>query len=173
MILGAILAGGQGRRFGRDKALARWRGAPLIDHVAAQLRPRIDRLVVCGRQHGAIVALQDRPEPGIGPLGGLSAALAYALSHGYERVISAPCDTPSIDGALIDALLAHPGPAIVADCPVVGVWPSQLSEALDRFLASATNRAVRSWAEAAGAVALPLAAPMNINSPEDLAALHD
>jgi molybdopterin-guanine dinucleotide biosynthesis protein A len=173
MILGAILAGGQARRFGRDKAVVRWRDAPLIDHVAAQLRPRVDRLVVCGRRYGDLIALQDRPEPGVGPLGGLNAALAYARSHGYQRVITVPCDTPSIEGTLINALLAQASAAIVAQCPVIGVWPSQLSEALDRFLESATNRAVRSWADVAGAVALPLAAPVNINSPEDLAALDE
>ena len=37
-ILGAILAGGQARRFGSNKALARLHGEPLIAHAARALR---------------------------------------------------------------------------------------------------------------------------------------
>ena len=48
-ILGAILAGGQARRFGSDKAQALWRGRRLIDHVADALGSQTTALVVCGR----------------------------------------------------------------------------------------------------------------------------
>ena len=47
-LLGAILAGGQARRFGADKAHAIYRDQRLIDQVAAALQAQCERVIVCG-----------------------------------------------------------------------------------------------------------------------------
>lgn len=171
MILGAIIAGGRARRFGSDKALALAAGRPLIDHVAATLAPWVDALVVCGRTHGALTALPDRPAPDLGPLGGIAAALHHAAGHGFEAVLTLPCDTPVIDPALLAALRDTRGPACLADSPVIGIWPAALAEPLDRFVADDARRSVRGWASAVAARALPWPAPVNVNRPRDLATL--
>lgn len=49
-LLGAILAGGRSRRFGTDKAVAQWNGAPLLAHCVAALSPQVDHVVLCGRE---------------------------------------------------------------------------------------------------------------------------
>ncbi|MEY3659058.1 MAG: hypothetical protein RL425_1819, partial [Pseudomonadota bacterium] len=80
--LGLILAGGQSTRFGSDKAAALYQGRPLIDHVADALRPHVDALAVAGRDWPDLIRIEDAPEPGLGPLGGLLGGLIYADQNG-------------------------------------------------------------------------------------------
>lgn len=172
MILGAILAGGESRRFGSDKAQATLGGAALLDHVAGALAPWVDELVVCGRDWPGLRNVPDRPAPGLGPLGGLAAALHDAEARGFARVLTLPCDTPLVDPALIAALVAAGAPALVRDCPVIGIWPAALAPALDAHIAGA-DRSMRGWARRAGATWLDLPAPANVNHAGDLARLRD
>ena len=175
-ILGAILAGGQSRRFGSDKALAAYAGSPLIEHVIAALRRQTDALVVCGRSSVAdewpgVEAIPDRPAPNLGPLGGLNAALHHARSHGFSHVLSAGCDTPRLPPDL-RLRLSAPHPAFVRDLPIIGLWPVDLAAALDHHLASAGDRSIGRWALSVGAEPAELEeAVPNINTPGDLRVL--
>lgn len=166
-VLGAILAGGEARRFGRDKALAEWAGAPLIAHVAAALVCECDALVVCGRHYLDLPVLVDRPRTGLGPLGALAAALHHASRYGFDAVLSAPCDTPHLPA--LRPLLEPSG--YLSGTPVIGLWPAQLADHLDRWLAADRPRAVRAWAEAAGIPAVTVPPVANVNTPADLALL--
>jgi molybdopterin-guanine dinucleotide biosynthesis protein A len=171
-LLGAVLAGGQSSRFGSDKALALWQGKPLLEHVTAALRPMVADLVLCGRSHGGIAGIADRPRAGMGPLGGLNAALHHAQANGFKAVLIAGCDTPRLPAALLERLRAAPGPAYVADVPVIGCWPAWLADSLDAFLAEDRKHAVRIWAEAAGAEPIDWPALVNVNRPDDLEGLE-
>ncbi|MEO0905898.1 MAG: molybdenum cofactor guanylyltransferase [Pseudomonadota bacterium] len=95
-LLGAILAGGQARRFGADKAHAIYRDQRLIDQVAAALQAQCERVIVCGRSEPGFTAIPDAPRPDLGPLGGLNAALAYAARQGFAYVLSAGVDAPDL-----------------------------------------------------------------------------
>lgn len=171
-ILGAVLAGGEARRFGSDKALALFNGRPLIDHVAAALAAQADALVVVGRRHGDLTSVMDRPRPGLGPLGALAGALHHARAEGYAAVLSAPCDAPLLPVDLLECL-AGEGAAYVEGLPVVGLWPSELSPHLDAWLADDRPRAVRGWAAAVGARVVALETlPANVNTIADLLALQ-
>ena len=110
MILGAVIAGGRSTRFGSDKALAMIGGERLIDRTIAALDPQVDRLVVCGREWPGCLSLADRPQAGLGPLGGLAAALRYARLCGFAKLLSVPVDALAIPHDLV-AILAGPGPA--------------------------------------------------------------
>ena len=92
-ILGAIIAGGQARRFGSDKAAALVDGRALLDHVADGLRGQVDALVVVGRDWPGMESIADRPGPDQGPLGGICAALHHAQAHEFDAVLTAGCDT--------------------------------------------------------------------------------
>jgi molybdopterin-guanine dinucleotide biosynthesis protein A len=108
-LLGAVLAGGQARRFGADKAFARLGGQPLVAHAIALLAPLTDAVIVCGRDDAAVCgapAIHDRPRPGLGPLGGLGAALHHAGANGFAAVVTIPCDTPLLPDGLLGRLLA-------------------------------------------------------------------
>lgn len=170
-LLGAVLAGGRATRFGSDKALALLDGLALIDRVLAALAPQVAGVVVCGRTHPPWESIGDRPAPGLGPLGGLCAALLHAADHGFDAVMSAPCDLPGLPDDLAAAL--GDGPSFVADGPVVGCWPTSLGPALRDRLHSGGDRSMRGWAAAAGARAVTLAVPLsNINHPRDLERLR-
>lgn len=165
MILGAVLAGGRSRRFGSDKAVAMLDGQPLIDHAAGQLAPHVAEVVVCGREPG----LADRPAPDLGPLGGLCAALFHADSNGFDRVLTIACDVPRLPDGILPLLLAE-GSAILADLPVVGIWPAALGPDLEAHLAGDGDRSIRGWARACGARLIAAPPIANINTPQDLAA---
>lgn len=171
MILGAVLAGGQSRRFGSDKAVALWRGRPLLDHACSLAAQVADAVVICGREQGPVPAIGDRPAGGRGPLGGLNAALHFARAHGHARVLSIPCDTPTIAVDRLRELVAATGPTYLATAPVIGCWPSTLADALDHFLATDERCSMRGWAASVGAVAIACEAVPNINAPRDLTAL--
>lgn len=170
--LGAILAGGKSRRFGSDKAEAPLHGKPLIDHVADALAGQCGTIVLCGRVHGAMTSLADRPGADQGPLGGLAAALHHAGENGFDEVLTAACDNAGLPGDLGARL--SPPPAYVEDQPVIGLWPAHLAPRLDEWMARQDNRSMMAWIEHIGARAVRLPQkPANINSPEDLAALEN
>ncbi|KPF80516.1 hypothetical protein IP88_00080 [alpha proteobacterium AAP81b] len=165
-LLGAVLAGGASRRFGSDKALALLDGTALIDHVIAALAPQVADLVICGRVHPPWASLADLPAPGLGPLGGLCAALAHAVSAGHDAVLCVPCDAPHLPGDLARRL-GH-GPSVALGQRSVGVWPAALAPALRDHLAAAGDLSLRRWIAVSGASECDGGAIANINRPGDL-----
>jgi len=167
LLLGAILAGGQARRFGSDKAQALYEGARLIDRVTAALSAQCAGVVVCGREEPGFVCIPDWPEPGLGPLGGLAAALRHAGERGFAQVLSAGVDVPDLPFDLA-AMLAGEGAAIIESQPVVGLWPVSAGLLLEGFMAEG-GRSLYRFADHVGAHRVELARPlMNVNFPEDL-----
>ncbi len=166
--LGAIIAGGQSRRFGSDKALAALDGTPLLDHVAGALGAQTDALVVVGRDWPGLSAIPDRPEPDQGPLGGLCAALHHARDHGFETVLTAGCDILPLPTNL-PALLGAAN-AVAKGQPLIGLWQASLADALHQYLATQDDRTMRGWIAISGARTVALdTAFHNFNTPEDLA----
>lgn len=166
-VLGVVLAGGQSRRFGSDKALARLGGRTLLDRAVAVLSRQCDAVVVAGRDDVA-----DRPRAAMGPLGGLNGALHHAVERGFDAVLSIPVDGFDLPNDLLDEL--SPAPAFAVDAPVIGLWPVAVRGPLDAFLAEDRVHSVRAFAIHIGARAVTLSRlPANINTPADLSALKD
>lgn len=178
-ILGAVLAGGRSERFGSDKRAALWQGRTLLSHSVASLRAECEAVVVCGGAGAGALAetgtpvLADRPGPDLGPLGGLCAALFRAQETGHHAVLSAPVDAHPVPHGLAE-LLGFPGPAILAGHWLFGIWPAELAHDLERHLLSG-NRSVLSWVEACRARRVEFFGqpPVNLNTPQMLAALED
>jgi molybdopterin-guanine dinucleotide biosynthesis protein A len=171
-ILGAVLAGGQSRRFGSNKALARLGNKTLIEWAIEGIAAQTDEVVICGRAHAGYPALPDRPVPNLGPLGGLAAALYYAGEKGFDAVLTTGCDMPVFPPAIRTALVGH-GPATVEGHQLIGYWPVHLGPQLDAHLATSQDRSIRRWMDIAGCriVTLPDLNLPNINTPDDLKAL--
>ncbi len=103
-ITGVILAGGEGRRMGgADKGLQLLDGRPLVQWVLERLRPQVGPVVISAnrnleryRQLGCPVVADLTPGYA-GPLAGLQAAMAYAVT---PLVLAAPCDSPRLPADL-------------------------------------------------------------------------
>lgn len=171
-LLGAIIAGGRSRRFGSDKALAELDGRGLLDHAIDGLGAQTAALVICGREMQGYTCLADRPEPGLGPLGGVSAALHFAAAHDFEAVLTSACDTPEVPSDLADILTGN-GSSVLIGQPLFGYWPAWLSAELDNFLEGTDGRSMGEWAACTDArrVYFPGDLP-NINTVSDLTALR-
>ncbi|NIJ36109.1 molybdopterin-guanine dinucleotide biosynthesis protein A [Sphingopyxis panaciterrae] len=167
-IAGVVLAGGRSQRFGRDKAEQRYGDRKLIDWSIAALQPLVGTVFVSGRDYPPFVSVADRPEPGMGPLGGIAGAMAAAKAAGYTHLLSLPCDTPDVAPDQLAQLCKSPDSAYLAACPVIGLWPADQAEKLAEHLAGGGRRSVRAWADAQGAAAIDGDDIANINSVEDL-----
>jgi molybdopterin-guanine dinucleotide biosynthesis protein A len=172
-ILGAVLAGGRSSRFGSDKAAALVDGKPMLDRVIEALAPQVDAVVVCGRMGAGYEGIPDRPAADLGPLGGLNAALHHAASHGFDAVLTVPCDTPLLPADLREQL-GEPGQGVIVDeLPVIALWSAGLAESLDGFLAEGGSRSIASWVERTGARRVALRElPANVNTVADLEQLR-
>lgn len=170
MLLGVVLAGGQSSRFGSDKALAVLNGESLLTHAVQALQCWCDAVVVVGREQAPVPCLADWPRPGMGPLGGIAAALRHAGGQGFAEVLTMGVDCAGLPADL-PALLG-PAPAYVASQPVIGRWPVSAAGAVEAILLGQGKHSLRALAERVGARAVELPqAPANINTPADLAAL--
>ncbi|MEO1968911.1 MAG: molybdenum cofactor guanylyltransferase [Sphingomonadaceae bacterium] len=170
-VLGVVLAGGQSRRFGSDKALAILDGRRLLDHAVAAMSQMVAAVVVVGREEAPVATVPDRPRARMGPLGGICGALAHAQAEGFDAILTVPVDALRLPDDLLQRL--SPGPAFAAQQPVIGLWPVACLPALDALLASTAKHSLRAFAEAVDAreVALP-GDPANINTQKDLAQLQ-
>lgn len=168
MILGVVLAGGLSSRFGSDKALAEIGGRTLISLAVDTLSGWCEHVVVTGRETAPAPTLPDWPRAGMGPLGGLAAALHHALDEGYEAVLSCGVDA----GLLPEDLprLLGQAPAYLASQPVIGLWPASAALQLDALLESTERHSMRRFGELIDARPVEVATPIaNINTLEDLA----
>lgn len=171
MILGAVLAGGQSTRFGSDKALAVLHGETLLMRAVDLFSGWCEKVVVVGREEAPAQTLPDRPRAGLGPLGGIAAALYDARDEGYDLVLTCGVDSNGLPVSL-PALLS-PAPAYLADQPVVGLWPVSSIKAIETILHGDGRHSMRQFAEAIGARGVQAPRPsININTPADLAALE-
>jgi molybdopterin-guanine dinucleotide biosynthesis protein A len=168
-VLGAVLAGGRSSRFGSDKAAVLIEGKPMLDWVIDALAPQVDDILVCGRESPDHQCVPDRPAAGLGPLGGLNAALRYAAANGFGAVLSVPCDTPRLPADLRQQLGEPEDGVIVQGLPVIGLWPARLAAVLDDFVVHTESRAMGAWAVHIGARRVALRElPANVNTPGDL-----
>jgi molybdopterin-guanine dinucleotide biosynthesis protein A len=103
---GIVLAGGESRRMGRDKAELSLGRETLLERVVAALMPIVDDIVVVGPERK--IALPDGATfvqddiPCAGPLGGLRTGLKRTRHH---AALTVACDMPFLDRRLLCLLL--------------------------------------------------------------------
>jgi molybdopterin-guanine dinucleotide biosynthesis protein A len=139
-LLGVILAGGESRRMGTDKALVDVAGVPMVLRVASALAVVADELIVVGRS-GELLGLPCIPDDGPphrGPLAGIALALRLA---GEGMVAAIGVDQPWVRAETLVGLagLAEKGQALVLidhDVPQVtcAVYPAGAARSADLIL---------------------------------------
>lgn len=106
--LGAILAGGESRRFGANKAFATVGGRRAIDRVAAALGGATGRIVLIANDFARFGELgwevRGDAVAGAGPVAGIEAALRWAREEGRPGALVCACDLPFVSPALLRAL---------------------------------------------------------------------
>jgi molybdopterin-guanine dinucleotide biosynthesis protein A len=171
MILGAVLAGGQSSRFGSDKALAEFRGHTLLAHAVDSLSGWCEHVIVVGRATAPAPTLPDWPRAGMGPLGGIAAALHHARDEGYEFLLTCGVDSLALPEDLPDLLM--PAPAYLEAQPIIGLWPAGVAGTIEKILHSPGPHSLKRFAGAISARPVKTKSnPANINTQADLAALE-
>jgi molybdenum cofactor guanylyltransferase len=106
VLTGAILAGGESLRYGRNKAIEPFRGERMIDRGLQSMRPHCDPLLVIANDlapfYGVRAHLVLDIQPQQGPLGGILTALFYSP---HEWVLVRATDMPFLVHELLQALL--------------------------------------------------------------------
>lgn len=180
----AILAGGQSRRMGQDKALLKVGDTTLLERiidVAQRLTPTVAVIGRTGERDDTRWIQDDAP--GFGPLGGLKTA----LTHLDQPVILLACDMPRVDAAALQWLLEHAresaaehGVATLRDGafePLFSFYRPALLPRIDAQLAT-RRLSLRRLIESGDFTRLDAPAPvgaklLNINTPSELGALGD
>jgi molybdopterin-guanine dinucleotide biosynthesis protein A len=173
-VVGAILAGGAGRRMGGGKPARLLRGRPLVSYPAAALFGLCERIVIVAKPDTALpdvpgVEVWHEPAEPRHP----AAGIAYALECAGEPVLVCAADMPFVTPAACRQLIwAAPAVAVGADGrlqPLLGVYSP---EARARLLTAARageplTRAVESLAPAR--VELPALTLRSLDTPDALA----
>ncbi len=116
MVSIAIMAGGQSKRMGRDKAFLNVGGRRVIERVLARVKPLTDDLLLSTNFPQKYQEFGLRMVPDIYPdkaaLGGIYSAI-HAARHSHLLVVA--CDMPFLNVALLEYLieLAHTADVIV------------------------------------------------------------
>lgn len=137
---GFVLAGGRSRRMGHDKALLSFAGRTLIAHAISILGDAGLTASIAGAGGalrslasslpGSPPVIEDDPEPGLGPLAGICAALQSTTAR---MAVFLPVDTPFLPSSLITYLVWHAsitGQAVTV--PTVNGFAETFPAVLDR-----------------------------------------
>ena len=183
---GAILAGGQSSRMGRDKSMLELDGRTFLDRCADALRPIAAPIVVVADVADRFTSTRWTVVadcfPGAGPVGGIVTALR-TLGRGAHVVVA--CDMPFLHTDLLLLLLD----AVSDEYDAVVPWPESGPEPLcavyrhtslpilEEFLAKG-GRSARHALASLGTRPIPaidlrrtdpgLESFVNLNTPEDL-----
>jgi molybdopterin-guanine dinucleotide biosynthesis protein A len=178
--VGAILAGGGGRRIGGDKAIVELHGRPLISYPLEAVRQALGQVAILAKADTKLpyvsgVTVWIEPDPRRHPLVGIMQALALADGR---PVVVCGADLPFVSAELIKRLArAKPGraPAVIACLqgemqPLLGCYQGRALPLLSREARRPTGP-LRETIQAIDPVLLEVDDPdelFDIDSPDDL-----
>ena len=175
-MIGAVLAGGRGRRLGGSKPSAELLGEPLASYPAAALAGVCERVAVVCKPDTELPELRgterwDEPEQPQHPLTGI----VHALERAGGPVLVCAADMPFVTADALRTLLHAAGaaPAVVAVAdgvlqPVLGLYAPA---ALERLRAAPPDASLTSTVESLepARAALPPALVRSVDTPDELA----
>ena len=189
-ILGAILAGGQSKRMGKDKLFIRLNDKTLIEHSIDKVKKYLKHTIIITDKDNKIfseqklITVKDCIEGNLGPLVGILTAMKWAKENlaNCSWVASFPCDTPffpeTIFQKFIEASKQNQSLLLCASSHgrkhnIFGLWSLTLYDKLYEDLTKNNIRKVQDWTEKHQIKNLEFDFKtydpfFNINTPEDL-----
>ena len=140
---GIVLAGGENRRMGKEKAFLTLAGAPLIEHILKALRQAVSRIIIVTNSPAAYASYDATLTADVydkrGPLTGIYSGLLN--SHDDFNIVVA-CDMPFLNPGLLSYMASLAGPYDIV-LPKVGDFAEPLHAVYRRGLLAAIERRIK------------------------------
>ena len=163
-ILGAILAGGQSKRMGKDKLFLELNNKKLIEHTIDKVKKYLRKIIIITNQDNEffsknnLTTVKDCIEGQLGPLVGILTAMkwAKASSNKYSWVATFPCDTPFFPESIIKSFIqeSKKKESLILCASshgrkhnIFGLWSLDLYDRLENDLVNKNIRKVQEWTE--------------------------
>ena len=161
-ILGAILAGGQSRRMGKDKLFLELNNKKLIEYTIDKVKKYLKNVIIITNQKNEfflkknLITVEDCIKGQLGPLVGILTAMKWAKENLKECswIATFPCDTPFFPETIIqkfiekskekDSLLLCAS-SHGRKHNIFGLWSIELYEKLRDDLINNKIRKVQDW----------------------------
>jgi len=163
-ILGAILAGGQSKRMGKDKLFLELNNKKLIEHTLDKVKKYLKKIIIITNQDNEfffknnLTTVKDCIEGQLGPLVGILTAMKWAKENLSKClwIATFPCDTPFFPESIIKNFIeeSEKKESLILCASshgrkhnIFGLWSLDLYEKLKDDLINKKVRKVQDWTE--------------------------
>ena len=163
-ILGAILAGGQSKRMGKDKLFLEFNNRKLIEYTIDKVKKYLNKVIIVTNQNNEffsknnLITVKDCMEGQLGPLVGILTAMKWAKENlsKCSWIATFPCDTPFFPESIIKIFIEESKKKeSLIFCAnshgrkhnIFGLWSLDLYEKLKDDLINKKVRKVQDWTE--------------------------
>ncbi len=163
-ILGAILAGGQSKRMGKDKLFLELNNKKLIEHTIDKVKKYLKKVIIITNQDNEffsknnLTTVKDCVEGQLGPLVGILTAMKWAKENlnKCSWIATFPCDTPFFPENIIKSFIeeSKKKESLILCASshgrkhnIFGLWSLDLYDRLQNDLINKKIRKVQDWTE--------------------------
>jgi len=163
-ILGAILAGGQSKRMGKDKLFLELNNKKLIEHTIDKVKKYLKKVIIITSQDNEffsknnLTTVKDCVEGQLGPLVGILTAMKWAKENlnKCSWIATFPCDTPFFPESIIKSFIeeSKKKESLILCASshgrkhnIFGLWSLDLYDNLKDDLINKKERKVQNWTE--------------------------
>jgi len=163
-ILGAILAGGQSKRMGKDKLFLEFNNKKLIEHTIDKVQKYLKKVIIITNQDNEfffknnLTTVKDCIEGQLGPLIGILTAMKWAKENlsRCSWIATFPCDTPFFPESIIESFIeeSEKKESLILCASshgrkhnIFGLWSLDLYDKLKDDLKNKKVRKVQDWTE--------------------------
>ena len=163
-ILGAILAGGQSKRMGKDKLFLELNNRKLIEYTIDKVKKYLKKVIIITNQDNEffsknnLITVKDCIEGQLGPLVGILTAMKWAKENlnKCSWIATFPCDTPFFPESIIKSFIeeSEKKESLILCASshgrkhnIFGLWSLDLYDKLKDDLINKKVRKVQDWTE--------------------------